>query len=140
MTKLQFLLSLREKLKNLPNNEIEERLNFYSEMIEDRVEEGLSEEEAVLQIGSTDNIAAQIIGESSTKNKKDKDKRSLKVWELILIIIGSPVWLSLLIAAFAVVLALYIVIWALIISLWAVFVSLVACAFAGIAAGILFMC
>jgi UV DNA damage endonuclease len=39
MTKLNFLFELREKLKGLPQNEIDERLNFYSEMIEDMVEE-----------------------------------------------------------------------------------------------------
>ena len=45
MTKMQFLLSLHDKLTGLPRDEVEQRLNFYSEMIEDRMEEGLSEEE-----------------------------------------------------------------------------------------------
>ena len=48
MTKLSFLFSLREKLSALPTEEAEERLRSYSEMIEDRMEEGLSEEEAEL--------------------------------------------------------------------------------------------
>ena len=52
MTKLQFLLALHDKLTGLPRDEVEERLNFYSEMIEDRMEDGLSEEEAVAAIGS----------------------------------------------------------------------------------------
>lgn len=39
MTKLQFLMALHEKLSGLPREE--ERLSFYSEMIEDRMEEGL---------------------------------------------------------------------------------------------------
>ena len=47
MTKLNFLLSLNEKLAGLPKNEIEEHLNFYVEMIEDRIEDGMPEEEAV---------------------------------------------------------------------------------------------
>ena len=50
MNKEEFLNSLRKRLKGLPNNEIEERISFYSEMIDDRVEEGMSEEEAILQM------------------------------------------------------------------------------------------
>ena len=66
MTKLNFILSLNEKLSGLPQNDIEERLRFYTEMIEDRMEEGLSEEEAVLAVGSVDEIAEQILAEASS--------------------------------------------------------------------------
>ena len=45
MTKKEFLSGLRKKLSGLPQEDSEERLNFYSEIIDDRVEEGLSEEE-----------------------------------------------------------------------------------------------
>lgn len=75
MTKLQFLLSLHNKLSGLPQNEIEERLNFYSEMIEDRIEDGLSEEEAVSEIGTVDEIAEQIVSDIPlTKIVKEKIK------------------------------------------------------------------
>ena len=39
MNKQEFLMRLREGLSGLPQNEIEERLTFYSEMIDDRIEE-----------------------------------------------------------------------------------------------------
>ena len=39
MTKQEFLAELRRGLSGLPQNDIEERLNFYSEMIDDRMEE-----------------------------------------------------------------------------------------------------
>ena len=54
--------------------------------------------------------------------------------------LGSPVWLSLLIAAFAVVLSLYISLWAVIVSLWAAFGALIGCALGGVVAGIGFVC
>ncbi len=139
MTKLNFLLSLRHKLRELPQDDIEERLNFYSEMIEDRMEEGLSEEEAVLAVGNVDEIAAQILSEISlAKNakKKTKPKKRLKVWQTVFLVCGAPIWGSLLVAAFAVIFSLYISLWAVLISLWAVFVSIVACAFCGVVAGI----
>ena len=61
MTKLEFALELTGPLSFLPWEETEERVNFYSEMIDDRMEEGFSEEEAVAQIGSVEEIAAQIV-------------------------------------------------------------------------------
>ena len=136
MTKLQFLLTLHERLKALPREESEERLNFYSEMIEDRMEEGLSEEDAVAAVGSVDEIAAQITGELPPKTSK----RQFKAWEIVLLAVGSPIWFSLLIAAFAVLFSLYVSLWAVMISLWAVFASLAACAVGFIAAGTVFSC
>ena len=41
MTKIQFLLALNKALSGLPQDEIEERLTFYSEIIDDRMEDGL---------------------------------------------------------------------------------------------------
>ena len=60
MTKQEFLSRLREGLSGLPEDDIAERLTFYGEMIDDRIEDGLSEEEAVAEVGSVDDIAAQI--------------------------------------------------------------------------------
>lgn len=139
MTKNEFLGALRLKLSGLSESDIEEHISFYSEMIEDRIEDGASEEDAVCGIGSVENIAAQIIADVPlTKIAKEriKPKRRLRAWEIVLLAVGSPIWLSLGIAAAAVILSLYVVIWALIVSLWAVFASLVACALGLSVAGI----
>ena len=127
MTKIKFLVSLRDKLSGLPESEIEERLRFYCEMIEDRVEEGLSEEEAVLAIGSVEDVAAEIIEDVpllTIVKERIKLKRALKVWEVVLLVLGFPVWGSLLISLFAVIFSLYACIWSAVASLWAVFASL----------------
>lgn len=142
MTKLNFLLSLRDALSSLPQEESEERLRFYSEMIEDRVEEGLTEEEAVAAVGSVEEIANQIRGEfpyPKAAPKTPKPKKRLNAGEILLLVLGSPLWLSLLITAFAVVFALWISLWAVVVSLWAVFASVAACSVAGITAGIGFI-
>jgi len=139
MTKHKFLLSLQDRLSGLPQDDIEERLNFYSEMIEDRMEEGLSEEEAVSAVGSVDEIAAQTVADiplAKIVKEKVKPKRRMKVWEIVLLALGSPIWLSLLIAAFAVILSLCVSLWSVIISLWVVFVSVVGCSIGGIIAGV----
>ena len=58
--------------------------------------------------------------------------------EIVLLALGSPIWLSLGVAAFAVILSLYISLWAVIISLWSVFVSLAACSIGGVLACVIF--
>ena len=141
MTKQQFIDALKKRLSGLPEVEIEERLNFYSEMIDDRIEEGCDEEEAVLCVGSVEKIAAQIIVEAPlVKNEKEKAKpqKRLKAWEIVLMALGSPIWISLAVAAFSVILALYVTMWAVIASLWAVFASLCGGALCGVVVGVLF--
>lgn len=142
MSKQEFLEQLRRGLaglSGLSQDDIEERLTFYSEMIDDRMEEGLSEQDAVSGIGSVDTIISQIVADIPlTKLVKEKitPKKRLKAWEIVLLVLGSPIWLSLLIAAFAVILSFYIVLWSVIISLWAAFGSVAACAVSNIAVGI----
>lgn len=119
MKKEQFLALLRKRLKGLPSREVEERINFYSETIYDRIEEGYTEEEAVRAAGDIDTIAQQIKCEL-TSAKSERNGKNTKSWEILLLVLGSPIWLSLLIVAFAVALTLYAVLWSLIIVLWAV--------------------
>ena len=126
MNKQEFISRLRVSISGLPQNEIEERLAFYSEMIDDRTEDGLSEEEAIEAIGSVEDVAAQIVAEiplAKLVKDKIKPKRRLRAWEIVLIAVGAPVWLPLMLAAFVVFLSLYVVIWSVVISFWAVFAS-----------------
>ena len=139
MNKQEFLNSLREGLNCLPKEDVEERITFYNEMIEDLVEDGMTEEQATAEIGSVDDIVSQVIEETPiTKlvRERVRPKRRLNALEIILLVLGSPIWLSLLIAAFAVLLSVYVVIWALIISLWAVEISLIAAAVGGLISGV----
>lgn len=142
MSKQEFLAQLQKGLSGLPQDDIEERLMFYSEMIDDRMEEGLSEGEAVSEIGTVDAIISQIIAEiplSKILKEKIKPKRTFKAWEIILLVLGSPVWLPLMIAAFAVILSVYVVLWSVIISLWVVWGSLIGSSLGSVASGIIFV-
>ena len=144
MTKLDFILALHERLSGLPQDEIEERLSFYGEMIDDRMEDGLSEEDAVNDIGTVEDIAQQILTEiplSKIVKEKIKKKRSLKVWEIVLIALGFPIWFSLLVSAFAGALVVYVCIWVVVVSLWAAgFVAPAACAVGGVGLSIIMLC
>ncbi len=141
MNKQEFLARLRQSLAGLPQDDIEEHLAFYSEMIEDQMEDGLSEEEAVAAVGSMEEIVTQIVAETplaKIAKERIKPKRRLRAGEIVLLVLGSPIWLSLGIAVFAVVLSLFIVLWSLIVSVWAIFVSTVACSFGGVVSTIVF--
>ena len=141
MNKQEFLAQLRKGLSGLPKDDIDERLTFYSEMIDDRMEDGIPEETAVCEIGAVDELVSQIIADiplGKLVKEKITPKKKLKAWEIVLLVLGSPIWLSLLIAVFAVILSLYVVLWSVIIVLWAAFASFAACGLAGIAAGVYF--
>lgn len=142
MNKQDFLEKLRTGLLGLPKDDLEERVNFYSEMIDDRMEEGLSEEEAVSQMGDADEIISQIIAETPLAKivkEKIRPNRTMRVWEIVLLVLGSPLWLSILLVVFSVILVIYVMIWVVIICLWAAEVSVAAGAIAGIGSGVMFM-
>ena len=141
MTKSEFLEALKNALSGLPQEDIDERTDFYSEMIDDKIEEGILETQAVASIGEVEAIVSQIVAEvpiSKLVKQKIKRENKLKTWEIVLLAVGSPIWASLLIAFLAVVLSLYISLWAVIISLWSVFVSFVASGFSGLVSGTVF--
>lgn len=141
MQKKEFIIELRRGLSGLPGEDIEERVSFYTEMIDDRIEEGLTEEEAVAAIGNIDDIISQTLADiplSKIVKKRINPKRKLSTWEIVLLAIGSPIWFSLIITAVSVIFALYVVLWSVVITLWAVFAAFCACSVCGILVGIVF--
>lgn len=141
MNKQEFLDGLRKGLSGLPQADIEERLTFYGEMLDDRIEEGLSEEEAVAAAGSVNEIVRQTVADiplAKIAKERIKPKRRLKAWETVLLALGSPIWLSLGVAAAAVIFALYVTVWSVIASFWSVFASLAVCAAAGVPMFVIF--
>lgn len=139
MTKSEFESALRERLSRLPEEDASERIGFYIEMIEDGMEDGLDEEAAVAAVGGVDAVADQIIGEvplARLARERMKPKRRLSGWEIALIAIGSPIWFSLAVAAFAILISLCASLLALIVSAWAVFGALAGGGVGGVLVGI----
>ena len=135
MNKTEFLAAIAEKLGALSKSDIENSLAYYSEMVEDYMENGKTEEEAVAAIGTPEEIAAQILMEQPLPKivkAKVKKSRKMQAWEVVLIVLGAPIWASLLLAAAIMIFSLYIVIWALAVVLYAVDISFAAVALAGI--------
>ena len=129
MNKAAFSDELRRHLKSLPNAERNQHIEYYEEMIEDRMEDGLSEEEAVAALGTVSDIAIQILGDSPQKSP-----RKFRIWEIILIVLGSPLWLSLLICIAAAVLCIVLSVATVYLILW-VCIATLYCGVLALAAG-----
>ncbi|MBR3591321.1 MAG: DUF1700 domain-containing protein [Clostridia bacterium] len=122
MNKSQFLTELKEILCGLPDNDIQSSLDYYSEIIDDHIEDGFTEEDSVSQVGNPQEIAKQILADTpilKLVKQRIKPKHKISTLEIMFLILGSPIWLSLLIAAIAVVVSVYVSLWAAVVSLWA---------------------
>ena len=159
-----FLSELRNRLFGLPGEEIEERLSFYNEMINDRMEEGLSEEEAVAAIGPVEEIAEQIMSTAQVQpvtiapawddtaysqqpvmdapplygsgypEYAEEPKRSGGGMKTLLLILGFPLWFPLMAAFLVVWLALTVAAFSVILAFWVTAAGLAA----GVAAGLFY--
>lgn len=142
MIKNEFLTELRAALAGLPAEDVEKSLEYYSEMIDDRIEDGLSEEEAVADLGSIEDIRAQIVKDTPiTKiiKEKIKPKRTLSGLEITLLIVGFPIWFPLLASVAATLFCIWVSLWAVVISFYAVEAAFMASAVGGIIAAVVML-
>ena len=133
MNRNEFMTELATLLGGLPQDDVKRWLEYYKEMLDDRVEDGMSEQEAVADLGDLAEIVKDVLGQTSiTKLIKNRVKpsRKLRVWEIILICLGSPIWLSVAISLVAVFLSVYI-------SLWSVLIGCYAGVLGGLVGGVL---
>lgn len=136
MKKNEFLEALRGGLSGVPQSDIDERLAFYAELIDDRIEDGTSEEDAVAEFGNIDDIISQIMSDiplSHIVKEKVKKRRRLRAWEIVLLILGAPVWLPIVITVAVVFLVLYVLFWAVaVVCTYVVDMALFVCGAAGL--------
>jgi len=121
MNKTEFIEQLRNALQGLSEEDIKKSTDYYEEMIEDRIEDGIDEEEAVKGLGSIESIKEQILMDtpiSKIVKEKMKPKRALRAWEIVLLIIGSPVWVPVTAALIIVALVIYLCFWVVILCLY----------------------
>lgn len=126
MNKKQFCTLLENELRlYLSSKEVYKTLNFFKEMIDDRVDEGLSEEEAVSQLGNIDDIVGQILDEHNITKRQKKlvwrfiPQKTPSVLNIIIVILLFPIWT--LVASFFI--AFVSLIFSLVVSVIAFFVG-----------------
>lgn len=127
MKRQEYLGQLRVALACLPEAEIEESVGFYAEMIDDRVADGMVEEEAVAQLDDPKAAARAIIADLPPVPRaavRTKQKNRVLYWTLV--VLGFPLWFTLLVAAASVAFAGVLVIWLLVAGLWMLAAGLLA--------------
>lgn len=116
MTKADFLRLLERALSQLSEEERQKNLEYYSELLDDMMEEGMTEAEATAKLGSPNQIAQSILQEMPLGKLVSTRMKPRSGWTplaIVLAVVGSPVWVPLLLAGVAVVLVLFVSIWAL---------------------------
>lgn len=131
MTRLKFNEILRKRLNGIPKDDIDKTLEYYNEILSDKIDDGMSEEEAIKSLGTIDEIVKITLSEISfpklIKEKLGLNKK-LKTWQIILLASTFYIWIPVSITLFAVALALYISLWSGVIAVGAVGVASIACA------------
>ncbi len=138
MNKQEFLINIENRLEGVPEEEIKKSLDYFSEMIDDRIEDGMSEEEAVEAIGTVDDAVKEILESVPlTKIIKTKAKANgkLRAWEIVLLVLGSPIWVPLLIVFLVLLIIWYVVIWIFVIAFFAIDLALFVAGIAAFVAG-----
>lgn len=70
MTKREFLSDLSARLSNLPQPELQRQLDYYAEILDDMLEDGLTEDEATARLGSPAALAADILSEAGQQPRQ----------------------------------------------------------------------
>ena len=133
MNKQEFLIELKQHLKGIAPEDISGSIEYYSEMIDDAVEDGMTEEEAVASLGDMDEIERQLRsrGEKTAKTPPEPEvsvmpepvperKNSGKTAVIILLIVCIPVIIGLLSAAAGI----YLGMWGTVIGFYAAAVGM----------------
>ena len=136
MNKQEYLSAIRVRIPKMPTEDMERFIAYYSEMIDDRMEDGMTEEEAVAMMDTPDDAVDQI---SKIVKQKIKPTHRLRAWEIVLIVLGSPVWVPLLLTAGILVLSMLVVVFSLLITFYAVVISAAVAGIAGVLAVVPFL-
>lgn len=124
MNRQDFLTRLAAALASLPDGEVHKILVYYDEMISDRMEDGMTEREAVESFGSVSALAQRILAETPLAQRVAAKAQTKNRGVLILLLaVTLPVWLPLLLAVGGALLGVLGTLFGLSVALVAIFVS-----------------
>ena len=136
MKKLEFINELGTQLHAMPPEEVRPLLDYYMEIVADRMEDGMTEEDAIASLGPIPELAEKILAEqpqleppsipAPTAAPAPTKKRRWSGNAIALAILLSPLWLT-----------LFFVLLGVEIALWATLAALVVSAVSMILGGIL---
>ena len=127
MKKNEFTSTLRSRLGGLPASDIDKTIDYYSEIIDDKVEDGIDEEKAIEELGSIDDIVNNTIAETPLPRivkEKLSRKHELQNWEILLIVLTSPIWFPFVLSLLGVLISIYATIFGIVIAILATLLGL----------------
>ncbi len=131
MTKDGFLRALESRLTDLEPGSRAQQLEYYGEMLSDMMEDGMDEAAAVESLGDIDAIAGEIREQMPVNRLVRAAVRPKKGWtplSVVLTVIGSPVWLPVVLVLLALALVIYILVWVAVLCVGAAALSALAAA------------
>ena len=128
MNKQEFLAALARELEPLPREERYQTLNYYDELIDDRLEDGQEEEAVIQSLGDPKAVAQELL---AGEDELLVPNRGLRVWLIVLPVLGFPLWGSLLVTAAVVLLCVFICLYIPVFTLGVLALSLLAGAVLG---------
>ena len=128
MNKQEFLAALARELEPLPREERYQTLNYYDELIDDRLEDGQEEEAVIQSLGDPKAVAQELL---AGEDELLVPNRGLRVWLIVLLVLGFPLWGSLLVTAAVVLLCVFICLYIPVFTLGVLALSLLAGAVLG---------
>ena len=133
MNKQEYLDTLRDALEKQSISNIDNMIEYYDEMICDRMEDGMSEEDAVNSMDSIPDIVHEAVLDKSVptlvkekvKKSRDKAKSEGKEWIWILLaVLGFPVWFPLVLTFAILLFVFFLVFWILVGTLFIIVLAL----------------
>ena len=126
MNRAEFFMRLRQELRSLPPEELEDAISYYVEYFDDA---GAENEQAVIQeLGPPERIASQIKADLAVKKLDTAPVTAKKglstIWLVVLAILASPIALPLAIAAVSIVFALVIAVISVILAFYILLLAL----------------
>lgn len=144
MTKREFFDALSDRIRSLPKEEVNRTITYYNEILEDYMEDGMTEEEAVAKLEDVDVIAQRILHSNEPEQPPysapapygeqavpPREKKHTGLF-VALAIVGFPIWFPLVMAFFSVIFSVIVSLFSIIISLIAIPVGLAAGAIGGV--------
>lgn len=147
MTRNEFISSLSARLHSIPEAEKNKALDWYSELICDRMEE-MPEADAVSGIGSVDEIADEILSQyrqnttavhssdsTEPQSRRSPDKGVNTALVIFAAVVLSPIWLPLLITGLSLALVAVLLVWCAVVTVGVMLVSAAAVGVVGLVYG-----
>ncbi len=127
MTKEVFLRELARGLQQLPAEEVQRQKAYYAEMLEDMMEDGIPEEDAVAKLGDVSGIVEEILQDTPLPvlvKSKIRPKKGWTVSAVVVAVLGAPLWIPLVLTAALLVFSVFLAMGAVIVAAFAMVFAL----------------